>query len=304
MDIFSFKTIFLIGKGGVGKTTCSSAIAVGLSRKFRTLVASLDPAHNLGDVLMTKLNNKPKRVAENLYAVEVDLDYYTKKYLKNLEQSLKSLYRYLTVVNLDKYLEILHYSPGVEEYAVLEAIKDIIARKDFDVIVFDTPPTGLTLRIFALPRTTLMWLEKLIELRKKILNHRLAIEKVHGKLVFKFGNEEIELPSKEEEDAVICELKAYKSEIEQIQQVFTDKRSAVIGVLNPDELSFLEMKRAKMALDKLGIPLKLLIVNKVDGEVNVSKIEKEFNTEVKVVKVREKEVRGIDALKELFEELF
>ena len=304
MDTFSFKTIFLIGKGGVGKTTCSSAIAVGLSRKFRTLVASLDPAHNLGDVLMTKLNNKPKRVTENLYAIEVDLDYYTKKYLKNLEQSLKSLYRYLTVVNLDKYLEILRYSPGVEEYAVLEAIKDIIARKDFDVIVFDTPPTGLTLRIFALPRTTLMWLEKLIEIRKKILNHRLAIEKVHGKLVFKFGNEEIELPSKEEEDDVICELKAYKSEIEQIQQVFTDKRSAVIGVLNPDELSFLEMKRAKMALDRLGIPLKLLIVNKVDGEVNVSKIEKEFNTEVKVVKMREKEVRGIDALKELFEELF
>ena len=304
MDIFSFKTIFLIGKGGVGKTTCSSAIAVGLSRKFRTLVASLDPAHNLGDVLMTKLNNKPKRVTENLYAIEVDLDYYTKKYLKNLEQSLKSLYRYLTVVNLDKYLEILRYSPGVEEYAVLEAIKDIIARKDFDVIVFDTPPTGLTLRIFALPKTTLMWLEKLIELRKKILNHRLAIEKVHGKLVFKFGNEEVELPSREEDDAILHELEAYKSEIEQIQQVFTDKRSAVIGVLNPDELSFLEMKRAKMALDKLGIPLKLLIVNKVDGEVNVSKIEKEFNTEVKVVKVREKEVRGIDALKELFEELF
>jgi arsenite-transporting ATPase len=268
------------------------------------LVASLDPAHNLGDVLMTKLNNKPKRVTENLYAIEVDLDYYTKKYLKNLEQSLKSLYRYLTVVNLDKYLEILRYSPGVEEYAVLEAIKDIIARKDFDVIVFDTPPTGLTLRIFALPRTTLMWLEKLIEIRKKILNHRLAIEKVHGKLVFKFGNEEIELPSREEDDAILHELEAYKSEIEQIQQVFTDKRSAVIGVLNPDELSFLEMKRAKMALDKLGIPLKLLIVNKVDGEVNVSKIEKEFNTEVKVVKVREKEVRGIDALKELFEELF
>ena len=139
MDIFSFKTIFLIGKGGVGKTTCSSAIAVGLSRKFRTLVASLDPAHNLGDVLMTKLNNKPKRVTENLYAIEVDVDYYARRYLKNLEQSLKSLYRYLTVVNLDKYLEILRYSPGVEEYAVLEAIKDIIARKDFDVIVFDTP---------------------------------------------------------------------------------------------------------------------------------------------------------------------
>ena len=304
MDIFSFKTIFLIGKGGVGKTTCSSAIAIGLSRKFRTLVASLDPAHNLGDILMTKLNNKPKRITENLYAIEVDVDYYAKRYLKNLEQSLKSLYRYLTVVNLDKYLEILRYSPGVEEYAVLEAIKDIIARKDFDVIVFDTPPTGLTLRIFALPRTTLIWLEKLIELRKKILDRRLAVEKIHGKLVFKFGNEEVELPSKEEEDAVIRELKAYKSEIEQIQQVFTDKRSAVIGVLNPDELSFLEMKRAKMALDKLGIPLKLLIINKVDGKVDVSKIKREFNTEVKVVKMREKEVRGIDALKELFKEMF
>jgi anion-transporting ArsA/GET3 family ATPase len=78
----------------------------------------------------------------------------------------------------------------------------------------------------------------------------------------------------------------------------------VIGVLNPDELSFLEMKRAKMALDKLGIPLKLLIINKVNGNLNLSKIEEEFDTEVKVVRMRRKEVRGIDALKGLFKEMF
>jgi arsenite-transporting ATPase len=306
MDFTRYRVIFLIGKGGVGKTTCSSAIAVGLAnRGYRTLVVSLDPAHNLGDVLMVELGNKIKKVCENLWAIEVDIDEITKRYLKKLEDNLRGLYRYLTVINLDKYFEVLRYSPGVEEYAILEAIKDILAKQDeFDVIIFDTPPTGLMLRIFTLPKTTLLWLEKLIELRKKILDRRLTIEKVQGEMVFVMGDERIKLPAREEEDEVIKELKAYKEEIEGIHEIMTSESTAVIGVVNPCELSFLEMKRAMELLEKFGIPLRMVIVNKVEGKSEIiDKVRKTFKAEVVEVRKEDAEVRGFKALERLFANL-
>jgi arsenite-transporting ATPase len=294
--------IFLIGKGGVGKTTCSSAIAVGLARKgYRTLIVSLDPAHNLGDVLMADLGNKIGKVDENLWAVEIDIDEVASNYLKKLENNLKSMYKYLTVVNLDKYFDVLRHSPGVEEYAILEAIKDILARKDeYDVIVFDTPPTGLTLRVFALPVTSLLWLEKLIELRRKILDRRLIVEKVHGEKYFVIGDEKIKLPSREDEDAVLRELKSYREEIEEVDRIM--KNARVIAVVNPDELSFIEMKRAVEVLNKFRIPLETVIINKIEDEVDGirEKIRSTFNAKVVEVKKRSEEVRGIDSLEEFF----
>ena len=304
MDFSKFDVLILIGKGGVGKTTCSSALAVGLAeRGYKTLLVSIDPAHNLGDVLKIDVGRRMKKVKENLYAVEIDIDEAVGKYLKELEESLKSLYRYLTVINLEKYLEIMRYTPGVEEHAILEAIKDILSKRgEFDKIVFDTPPTGLTVRILALPKTSLIWLEKLIELRKKILDRRLSIERVQGKITFKVGDREIKLPSREEEDRVIQELRRYKSETERVYKTFTDERTAVIGVVNPDELSLIEMERTMEALKKMGIPIRLVIVNKYEGG-DLEGIRERLKTEVVKVTKKSKEVRGIEELGKLFEEI-
>jgi len=304
MDFSKFDVLILIGKGGVGKTTCSSALAVGLAeRGYRTLLVSIDPAHNLGDVLKIDVGRRMKKVKENLYAVEIDIDEAVGKYLKELEESLKSLYRYLTVINLEKYLEIMRYTPGVEEHAILEAIKDILSKRgEFDKIVFDTPPTGLTVRILALPKTSLIWLEKLIELRRKILDRRLSIERVKGKITFKVGDKEIKLPSREEEDRVIQELRRYKYETESVYKTFTDERTAVIGVVNPDELSLIEMERTIEALKKMGIPVKLAIVNKYERG-DLEGISERLKTEVVKVTKKSKEVRGIEELGKLFEEI-
>ena len=315
MDITKHNVLFLIGKGGVGKTTCSSAIAIGLAEKgYRTLVVSLDPAHNLGDVFMEKVGSRIKEIGENLWALEVDMDEITHDYLKKLEKSLKSLYRYLTVVNLDKYFDVLRFSPGVEEYALLEAIKNILARRDeYDFIIFDTPPTGLTLRVLTLPKTSLVWVEKLVELRRKILDRRLAVEKVHGERCFVVDGEKTRLPSREEEDTIIKELKSYRAEIKEINNIITGDEAAVIAVMNPDELSFVEMRRAVEVLNKLKIPLRMVIVNKVEtpnetltkltvvNKVNeiVEKVRNSFNVKVVEIRKRDKEVRGIKSLEEL-----
>ncbi|WP_456396779.1 ArsA family ATPase [Thermococcus sp.] len=296
-----FRTVFVIGKGGVGKTTTSAALAVALSKKgYRTLIVSLDPAHNLGDVFMVKLTDKPKKLAENLYASELDMEKLIKGYLKHLEKNLKNMYRYLTVINLEKYFEVLSYSPGIEEYATLEAVREIlVSGNEWDVIVFDTPPTGLTLRVLALPRISLIWADRLIEIRRKILERRRAIARIQGEQKFVVGGEEITLAKEEEEDAVMKELKAYRSEVEFVERVITDPdRTSVVAVMNPEMLPLYETERAYESLKKFGIPFNLVVVNKVITlEKDIPELRVKLDAQKKVLSGIEKRFRGIDIIR-------
>ena len=145
---------FFLGKGGVGKTTMSAAFALSLARSGkRVLVASLDPAHNLGDVLSTKLSDIPQPVEKNLDALEIDLNKWVKRYLDESREELARTYSYNLTLNLNSFFDIMKYSPGTEEYAMLWAIEHIRCNLagDYDVVVYDTPPTALSLRFLAMP---------------------------------------------------------------------------------------------------------------------------------------------------------
>lgn len=296
-----FRVLFIIGKGGVGKTTTSASIALGLAeRGYKTLIVSLDPAHNLGDVLMVKLDDKPKKITENLYASELDMEKLIKAYLKHLEKNLKNMYRYLTVINLEKYFEVLSYSPGIEEYATLEAIREILAKGDeWDVIVFDTPPTGLTLRVLALPRISLIWADKLIEIRRKILQRRRAIAKIKGEEEYEIEGEKFKLPKEETEDPVMRELLQYREEVEFVEKVVTNgDKTSVIAVMNPEMLPFYETERAYKSLRKFGIPLRLIVLNKViQLSVDVPELKVKMEAQERVLKEIERAFKGIDVVK-------
>ncbi len=293
-----FRTVFVIGKGGVGKTTTSAALSVALAKRgYRTLIVSLDPAHNLGDVFMVKLNDKPKKLSENLYASELDMEKLIKSYLKHLENNLKHMYRYLTVINLEKYFEVLSFSPGIEEYATLEAIRNILLKgEEWDVIVFDTPPTGLTLRVLALPRISLIWADKLIEIRRKILERRRMIAKIQGEQKFVVEGQEFTLPKEEEEDPVMKELREYREEVQFVEDVITDpERTSVIAVMNPEMLPLYETQRAYESLRKFKVPFNMIVVNKViTVEEEIPEIRVKLEAQRKVLKEIEDKFRGIE----------
>jgi arsenite-transporting ATPase len=170
------KILFFTGKGGVGKSTMSAASAWQLSKKYRVLIVSLDPAHNLGDVFGVVLNHKKQRFTDSLYLKEVNLKKLCREYLQREISVFTDTYRYLQTINLDNYFSVLKYSPGIEEYALLTSIEETVrSERDFDYIVFDTPPTGLTLRFFALPWVTITWIDRLIQIRQDILEKRHTI---------------------------------------------------------------------------------------------------------------------------------
>ena len=267
---------FFIGKGGVGKTTVAAAYALRKAGMgLKTYIISLDPAHNLGDVFNMELGDKPRRITGNLWGIEVDYDAMIRKYLAELADRIKDVYGYLKIFNLDRYIDVLKHSPGIEEQASLEKIIEII--RDYgeagkaDVIVFDTPPTGLMLRIMALPTISLIWIDKLLDLRLAILQRRRAVEKITGeKIKAVIGGREIVVASDAEEDPIYRELVELRRMYNWINNILTDPdRASVALIINPETLPVLEAYRAYMFTRRINVHVGSIVINKVLKEEEV-----------------------------------
>jgi arsenite-transporting ATPase len=260
------KILFFTGKGGVGKSTMSAASAWQLSKKYRVLIVSLDPAHNLGDVFGVVLNHKKQRFTDSLYLKEVNLQKLCREYLQREISVFTNTYRYLQTITLDNYFSVLKYSPGIEEYALLTSIEETVrSERGFDYIVFDTPPTGLTLRFFALPWVTMTWIDRLIQIRRDILEKRHTIYRIRGIL----DDKETILNYDENDDDILKRLKTLKGNYQALSTVLQGKDCGVVLVYNPDTLSLKESKRLINGLYELKLPLRLLINNKIQKKHKV-----------------------------------
>jgi arsenite-transporting ATPase len=250
--------LFFTGKGGVGKSTLAAATAWQLSQTHRVRIVSLDPAHNLGDIFNVSLKKKI-RFTQQLTLEEIDLKKRTKAYLKREIGVLNETYKYLQVLNLEKYFSVLQYSPGIEEYALLSGIEEIIkSDTENDYVIFDTPPTGLTLRFLALPRVTITWIERLIQIRRTILEKCHTIHRLCGPL----SDTETLLSYDAQDDRVLQRLMALDQNYRQLDAVLQGKTCRIAVVFNPDLLSLREAERLICALGDLNLPTSLLIDNK------------------------------------------
>ena len=249
---------FFLGKGGVGKTTMSAAFALAMARSGkRVLIASLDPAHNLGDVLDARLSGVPKEVEPNLYALEVDLNYWVDKYLEESREELARTYSYNLTLNLNSFFDIMKYSPGTEEYAVLWAIEHIRCdlSGEYDIVVYDTPPTALSLRFLAMPAISNLWITELTKLRARILEKRSTITRLNpGAPIAKSCVDK-------DDDKVYGKLGTVKRRLTDLSTLFT-RESYMAVVLNPDVLSVSEALRIKDELDRIDVPLSGICLNK------------------------------------------
>ncbi len=257
------RILFFTGKGGVGKSTMAAAAAWQLSQKVRVLIVSLDPAHSLGDIFGVTLKNSKSRFTDTLHRKEINLHKLSKEYLQREINVLSSTYRYLQTLNLDRYFSVLKYSPGIEEYALLTGIEETIRDEgNFDYIIFDTPPTGLTLRFLALPRVTITWIDRLIQIRQKILEKRYTIHRIRGVL----SKEETLLSYNEGDDDVLKRLRTLKDNYQALNTILQGENCSIVLVFNPDILSLKESQRLIEGLEDLELPLRLLIDNKLTEE--------------------------------------
>ena len=286
------RVLLFVGKGGVGKSTNSSLFAQKLARSGKkVLLNSIDPAHNLHDIFKVSLGPKPRKIIAGLEAMETDLDQWVKKYLKDTERDFRAVYRYQEAFNLHRYFKTLKYSPGLEEYAVLLALVDTLRRfADRDYIVFDTPPTALTLKFLALPDVSLLWLQELSQFRQMILDKEQIITRIRQ------GRKQ----ETRERDPILGKIADLVDLYRGMSELLKDPAvTRTFLVLNPDELALAESQLIWKELSNLGMQIPYLILNKANrSEVFVERIKKEFphGRLLMLPSLTGAEVTGMDAL--------
>jgi arsenite-transporting ATPase len=281
-----------IGKGGVGKSTCSSLELVNnITSSQKALLVSMDPAHNLHDIFSTKLSKKEKKMFDNLYVAEADLPGKSKEYIKGIQTTMKSVYHYQQSFNMEKYFSILKYSPGTEEYASLLVLEECFAKKSYDPIIIDTPPTALTLKTLALPQVNLKWVEALSEMRVQIIDKKNTVARIRKDNL-----------DKVEDDPVYIRLMSMKKRYEKLNEKLSDSSICeLVLVMNEDELSLSESILIRDQLNELNLKLSKVVINKSSGnEKWVQKMKTIFvGTKIVSIPLQKESIIGEEKLKEL-----
>jgi arsenite-transporting ATPase len=278
------RTIFFAGKGGVGKTVASCATAVWSARAgHRTLLVTTDPAAHIGQVLGATVGTEPAPVdgVEGLWAARVDAKaaaiVYTDRIIADAVAHGRSR---ASVAAMREELD----SPCTEEMAAFDQFIELASRDTFDVTVFDTAPTGHTMRLLELP---IDW-SRQIDVKVFASVDTAAADDVAKA---RFGGV--------------------------IEMMRDPAKSTFAFVMYPESTPIVEAARAISELKTLGIPLGLVVANMVLPEeacrtpyararrqmqqTYLADIETRFAVPILEIPLLDGEVVGLERLDELLE---
>ncbi|MGB9963371.1 TRC40/GET3/ArsA family transport-energizing ATPase [Halobacterium sp. CBA1126] len=247
--------VFFGGKGGVGKTTVSCAYARKCADAgVETLVVSTDPAHSVSDVFDQQFGDDPEPVegVDGLSALEIDPDEEVTAHLDDIRNRLSDQVSASMVNEINKQLEMAHQTPGAYESALFDRFVEVMRESDpYDRVVFDTAPTGSTLRLLGLPEFLESWVDRLMHKRRQSID---LFEKAA------IGNNE---PRRVMDGDPVLQRLQERKEFFEFAGGALREDAAFFLVLNPDQLSVNETERAIADMDDEGLAVRGLVANKL-----------------------------------------
>jgi arsenite/tail-anchored protein-transporting ATPase len=300
--------LFFGGKGGVGKTTAAAATALHLLNKLKKdesiLLFSTDPAHSLSDSLDVKIGNHLVEVKQlrgaRLFAYEMDASLALERFRAEHGKVLAEIAERGTLLDEEDINELLSLSlPGMDEVMSLFELSELDREGEYAHIVVDTAPSGHTSRLLRLPEVFARMVKALDLMGEK-----------HRYIVAHFARRR---PMADEVDLFLQDL---SQRIEAVRKLLHDKEQTSFTLVTiPEAMSVRETERYLELLSEQGVPVRDLIVNRVEQEHEaceycrarvrsqqpwLKEITKSFpDLQIHYVPLMPKEVRGVDDLKKI-----
>lgn len=266
-DIVDRSTVIVGGKGGVGKTTLASAIALHAGQQGqRTLIVSTDPAHNLGHLWERDVSDRPTPVGPSVDAMELDPDAAVEEHLHRVGDTMRSMLPERLRGDVARQLDQARRSPGMHEAALLERVAAIAdTRQEYSLVVFDTAPSGHTARLMSLPAAMSSWTSGLLDRQGRS-------ERMHAAGA-RLADPEDDSPGpfsgmrrdrrRERDRALRQVLEARRLRFESMRTMVTDhQRTSFVIALAAERLPVLETVQLHRQLCEAGVPIGPLVVNR------------------------------------------
>ena len=245
----SARIVLFTGKGGVGKTTSAAGTAALAARSGqRTLIVSTDAAHSLGDAFGLRLGAEPQQIGQDLWVHQVDAQ-------RRFERSWGEIQGYLMSVldaaGVDPITaEELTVIPGAEEVLALLELRTHALSGRWDVIIVDCAPTAETLRLLALPEALGWYMNRVFGVQRRMVRAlRPVLTRAAG----------VPMP----EDSVFGAIERLHRDLEEVQQILTEKDATVRLVLTPESVVVAEARRSLTTLSLYGYRVDGVIANRV-----------------------------------------
>ena len=304
----NLRYLFFGGKGGVGKTTAASATALYLLNKLKKdesiLLFSTDPAHSLSDSLDVKIGNRLVEVKQlrgaRLFAYEMDASLALERFREQHGKVLAEIAERGTLLDEEDINELLSLSlPGMDEVMSLFELSELDREGAYAHIVVDTAPSGHTTRLLRLP-----------EVFDRMVKALDLMGDKHRYIVAHFARRR---PVADEVDLFLQDL---RRRIEAVRTLLHDKEQTSFTLVTiPEAMSVRETKRYRELLTEQGVPVRDLIVNRVEQEHDeceycrarvrsqrpwMKEIDRLFrDLKIHHLPLMAKEVRGVDELKKI-----
>jgi arsenite-transporting ATPase len=251
--------LFFGGKGGVGKTTAASATALFLLKQLKQnesiLLFSTDPAHSLSDSLDVKIGNRLVEVKQHrgarLFAYEMDASLALERFREAHGKVLAEIAERGTLLDEEDINELLGLSlPGLDEVMSLFELSELDREGKYAHIVVDTAPSGHTSRLLRLP-----------EVFDRMVKALDLMGEKHRYMVAHFARRRLVA------DEVDIFLRDLSQRIEAVRKLLHDREQTSFTLVTiPEAMSVRETERYLELLREQGVPVKDLIVNRVEQE--------------------------------------